>query len=69
MEFVHFACTSEDVNNLAYGLMLRDAREQELLPMLEKVEAKLVELAHASAEAPGTVRRRQPSHTAAAAIA
>ena len=69
MEFVHFACTSEDVNNLAYGLMLRDAREHELLPMLEKVEAKLVELAHASAEAPGTVRRRQPSHTAAADIA
>jgi adenylosuccinate lyase len=43
MEFVHFACTSEDVNNLAYGLMLKDAREGQLLPMLEKVEAKLVE--------------------------
>ena len=42
MEFVHFACTSEDVNNLAYGLMLRDARENELVPMLERVEAKLV---------------------------
>ena len=32
MEFVHFACTSEDVNNLAYGLMLKDAREGELVP-------------------------------------
>lgn len=52
MEFVHFACTSEDVNNLAYGLMLKDARQGELVPMLQKVEAKLVELAHATAEVP-----------------
>jgi len=43
MEFVHFACTSEDVNNLAYGLMLKDAREGQLIPMLEKVEAELFE--------------------------
>jgi adenylosuccinate lyase len=52
MEFVHFACTSEDVNNLSYSLMLREAREQQLMPVLDKVEAKLVEMAHAMAEVP-----------------
>ena len=36
-EFIHFACTSEDINNLAYGLMLRDMREQVLIPSLKKV--------------------------------
>jgi adenylosuccinate lyase len=45
-EFFHFACTSEDINNLAYALMLSDAREQELLPdMGELIEAAWV-LAH-----------------------
>ncbi len=34
LEFVHFACTSEDINNLSYALMLRDVRERELLPRL-----------------------------------
>jgi len=46
-EFVHFACTSEDINNLAYALMLRDARADVLLPTLDSVIAKLRELAHA----------------------
>jgi adenylosuccinate lyase len=45
-EFVHFACTSEDINNLAYSLMLRDARESVLLPALDQVIAKLRGLAH-----------------------
>src|SRR6185312_137367 len=36
-EFVHFACTSEDINNLAYALMLRDARSDVLLPTLDTV--------------------------------
>ncbi|HXD84202.1 MAG TPA: lyase family protein, partial [Rudaea sp.] len=36
-EFVHFACTSEDINNLAYALMLRDARDGVLLSMLDKL--------------------------------
>jgi len=45
-EFVHFACTSEDINNLAYSLMLRDARETVLLPALDKVIARLRALAH-----------------------
>jgi adenylosuccinate lyase len=51
-EFVHFACTSEDINNLAYALMLRDARSDVLLPTLDSVIAKLRELAHSLAGAP-----------------
>jgi adenylosuccinate lyase len=51
-EFVHFACTSEDINNLSYALMLRDAREQVLLPMFDAVIAQLRELAHANAALP-----------------
>lgn len=45
-EFVHFACTSEDINNLAYSLMLRDARESVLLPSLDQVIGKLRAMAH-----------------------
>ena len=45
-EFIHFACTSEDINNLAYALMLRDARDGVLLPSIDGVAAKLRELAH-----------------------
>ncbi|MDF4004287.1 adenylosuccinate lyase [Luteibacter sp. PPL552] len=45
-EFVHFACTSEDINNLAYSLMLRDARESVLLPALDQIIARLRQLAH-----------------------
>ena len=51
-EFVHFACTSEDINNLSYALMLRDARSQVLLPQLDAVTAKLREIAHANAALP-----------------
>ncbi|MFA5590802.1 MAG: adenylosuccinate lyase [Lysobacteraceae bacterium] len=51
-EFVHFACTSEDINNLAYGLMLRDAREQVLLPAIDNIIEALRALAHAQAEQP-----------------
>jgi adenylosuccinate lyase len=51
-EFVHFACTSEDINNLAYALMLRDARADVLLPTLDAVIAKLREMAHALAAQP-----------------
>lgn len=48
-EFVHFACTSEDINNLSYSLMLRDARDGVLLPMLDKTITTLRTLAHALA--------------------
>ena len=51
-EFVHFACTSEDINNLSYALMLRDARERVLLPELDKTIGKLRDLAHAHADLP-----------------
>jgi adenylosuccinate lyase len=48
-EFVHFACTSEDINNLSYGLMVKAARDEVLLPQLRKVvaaiKAKAVEYA------------------------
>ena len=46
LEFVHFACTSEDINNLAYALLLRDSREQAMLPRLEQLVAALRVLAH-----------------------
>jgi adenylosuccinate lyase len=51
-EFVHFACTSEDINNLSYALMLRDAREQVLLPQFDAVIGQLREIAHANAALP-----------------
>lgn len=51
-EFFHFACTSEDINNLAYALMLRDARSRFLLPALDELIGELRELAHAYAEQP-----------------
>ena len=51
-EFVHFACTSEDINNLSYALMLRDARDDVLLPQLDAIIANLRELAHAHAALP-----------------
>ena len=51
-EFVHFACTSEDINNTSHALMLKTAREQVLLPALDKVIAKLRTMATAQAELP-----------------
>lgn len=51
-EFIHFACTSEDINNLAYALMLRDARDGVLLPALDAVIAKLRAMAHEQAALP-----------------
>lgn len=51
-EFIHFACTSEDINNLSHALMCQGARQQAMLPMLDKVIARLVELAHAYADIP-----------------
>ena len=38
LEFTHFACTSEDINNLAHGLMLRDAVAEHLLPAMKQVQ-------------------------------
>ncbi|MFM7067160.1 MAG: lyase family protein, partial [Gammaproteobacteria bacterium] len=52
LEFVHFACTSEDINNLAYALMLSTARREVLLPALRALEGRLVALAHEQASTP-----------------
>lgn len=49
-EFIHFGCTSEDVNNLAYGLMLQAARQQCLLPPLNDLLVLLKKFAHNHAE-------------------
>lgn len=51
-EFVHFACTSEDINNLSYALLLKEARDGVLLPLLTKLIKRLKELSHAQAEQP-----------------
>jgi adenylosuccinate lyase len=55
-EFVHFACTSEDINNLAYGLMLKGARDQVLLPKIATLTANLIEMAHRYADQPMLAR-------------
>ncbi len=56
IEFVHFACTSEDINNLAYGVMVREARDQVMLPALDSVLAPLRTLAERFAEQPMLAR-------------
>jgi adenylosuccinate lyase len=56
-EFVHFACTSEDINNLAYTLMLRDGLATAWLPLADALVAEVTTLAEAHAELP------MPSHT------
>ena len=51
-EFIHFGCTSEDINNLAYALMLAEARELVLLPSQERLVGRFRALAHELAELP-----------------
>jgi adenylosuccinate lyase len=51
-EFVHFACTSEDINNTSHALMLGAARAEVLLPTLDQVVSALTGLAHQHAEVP-----------------
>ncbi|MDI1269007.1 MAG: adenylosuccinate lyase [Polaromonas sp.] len=51
-EFVHFACTSEDINNTSHALQLKSSREQVLLPALDKVITQLREMAHRYADEP-----------------
>ncbi|MGH8282898.1 MAG: adenylosuccinate lyase [Gammaproteobacteria bacterium] len=55
-EFLHFACTSEDINNLAYARLLREARQTRLLPMMEKISERMRGLAHRYAELPMLAR-------------
>jgi len=56
LEFVHFACTSEDVNNLAYALMLRESRDAVMLPRLERLIEALRALARRHAAVPMLAR-------------
>ena len=51
-EFIHFGCTSEDINNVSHALMLQEAREAVLLPAFDKVLDRFVALAHQHADAP-----------------
>jgi adenylosuccinate lyase len=52
LEFIHFACTSEDINNLSHALMLKHARAEVMLPMLDALIGKLRNLAHQLADLP-----------------
>ncbi|ALQ97145.1 adenylosuccinate lyase [Xylella fastidiosa 32] len=52
LEFVHFACTSEDINNLSYSLILQQARDDVLLPTLDGIATHLRTLAHTQAAQP-----------------
>jgi adenylosuccinate lyase len=54
--FLHFACTSEDINNLAYALMLRAARAHPILPLWDRLIEALAEMAHTYADVPMVAR-------------
>ena len=51
-EFVHFACTSEDINNLSHALMLREGLDRGLLPAMNRLVDQLAELSHRYADQP-----------------
>ncbi|WP_226661340.1 adenylosuccinate lyase [Microbulbifer aggregans] len=51
-EFIHFACTSEDINNLSHALMLRAGRDQVLLPAMNQIISEVAELAKTFADVP-----------------
>ncbi len=51
-EFIHFACTSEDINNLSHALMLKKGRDDVLKPLIKEVTQLISDLAHANAEQP-----------------
>lgn len=55
-EFIHFACTSEDINNLAYALLLKEAREQCLLPMMQRLQDAIYQMAQSYAHLPMLAR-------------
>ena len=56
IEFVHFACTSEDINNLAYALMMRDVRETVLLPAMQRLIGSLRDFGRPLADVPMLAR-------------
>jgi adenylosuccinate lyase len=51
-EFIHFGCTSEDINNTSHGMMLKAARDGVLLPALQALIARLTDIAHVNAALP-----------------
>jgi len=51
-EFIHFACTSEDINNLAYGLILSEGRNEVVIPLMNQLNDAVRELAHQYADQP-----------------
>jgi len=51
-EFVHFACTSEDINNLSHALMLKEGRDQVMVPVLQQIADTLSAMAHEFANVP-----------------
>ena len=52
LEFIHFACTSEDINNLAYSLMLKDSRELVLLPVMQEICNRIATMANSYSDQP-----------------
>ena len=56
IEFIHFACTSEDINNLSHALMLKAGQQQVMLPMLDDIDAALAELVKQHADVPMLAR-------------
>ncbi len=51
-EFIHFACTSEDINNLSHALMLRAGRDEVVLPLMRRIAGEIRTLAHEHAKVP-----------------
>jgi adenylosuccinate lyase len=62
-EFLHFSCTSEDINNLAYGLMLRHSFNDVILPQMRKLHEQLANLAIELADVPMLCRTHGQSAT------
>ncbi len=62
-EFIHFACTSEDINNLAYALMLKEGRCSILLPQIDQTITSIKQLAHRYADQPMLSRTHGQSAT------
>jgi adenylosuccinate lyase len=61
--FVHFACTSEDINNLCHATMLRDSRQDVMLPAIDSLIERMLALAHEYAELPMLSRTHGQSAT------
>ena len=63
LEFIHFACTSEDINNLAYALMIKEGRDNVFVPSMENLVAKFADMAKHHADQPLLSRTHAVSYT------